>query len=267
MALAALVALPACSLFVSLDDLSGGDAALAPDAASDVVVVSEGGADVGTIDAGDAGDEIAPSAPPVFRAVTQTSSGSPAGSLTINRPVQVVTGDFMLMIVYEYVYGNTTAPPDGSWTFLFKVDDPSPSYEVFYYWKIAGPSESASYTFSITSGSYSSLTLVAYSGTSKTPVVASSTNTVENASLYVAPPITGVSADTLTLFTAVADGQQSSNWKANGGLTLRSGTGGIFVGDAVPGLADGGADAGTISATNSNNGTSGGIAVFAIAPP
>lgn len=258
-----LVALPSCSLFVSTDDLTGGPSTGA-DAAVDVqqndgeprdAIVEAAPTDSGA-------DTNHVTTPPQFRAFALASNSSSQNVVSINRPPQVATGDFMIAQVYQYTYGSTAMVPAG-WTKILTVDDPGPSYEIFYYEKFVAADEPDAYVFDVSTGGYASVTLVAYSGVATAkPVDASASALVSGSATYQAGTLSTDVASTLITFFAVADGQGGATWGALDGLTQRSSAGYVFEGDVV---RSGVGAVGILAATCSVS-SSGGVALFALSP-
>lgn len=89
---------------------------------------------------------------PVYQAAdTQTGTGS-AGSVTVNKPTNLATGDLMIVQLEDDVVGGSWNTLAG-WTALEAGQPPSQFPQTAVFYKIAGASEPASYTFTQTGGS------------------------------------------------------------------------------------------------------------------
>lgn len=195
--------LPACSLFVStdgLDDGGAGDASI--DAQLDTAtpdVVTEAAPPI------EGGDANQGTTPPAFRAIAATSTDG-GGALILGSIGQ--PGDLLIAVIYMYNV-DTTTTVDPSWQpfptypMVHGVDG---SYEVYFYYQIAGASQPASYTFTPSTTGHAELILAAYSGvgaTSPFNVVAQSTS---DSDTLVAPTINTTVANTTVVVISTSDG-------------------------------------------------------------
>ena len=228
----------ACSLFVSVDDLNdgsgdGGAGSGALDAAT--LDASSGDANDGaSLDAASASDVDAHvSSPPQFRVLTtQTNAGGNA--MTIARAAQIQPGDIMIALVYQYVSGSTSTPPDATWASITGFDDPGPSYHVDYYWRRATASEPSSYVFTATTGQYAEVDLIAYSGASTAKWLDDGNSTTyRGVASYGTPALATTSANDTIVISAVADGQGAAVWSAPANVTPRKPSGYVFFGDTT----------------------------------
>jgi len=134
------------------------------------------------------GASFKPAGPTVGISLRAASSGNNAGgssTLVINKPTGTTNGDIMVSHVIVNTAGNTITVPTG-WTLIKRQDSPS-SISTATYWKSAGSSEPASYTWSFSTSGEASGGIASYSGVNTTnPVDASnaqynsSTSTVSN---------------------------------------------------------------------------------------
>jgi fibronectin type 3 domain-containing protein len=92
-----------------------------------------------------------PSAPSptgiVFRAAASASNGGGATTITINKPIGVVSGDCMIAALWvrgASAYGTITPP--GGWT-LIRNENWAGTDAIITYYKLAGASEPADYTW------------------------------------------------------------------------------------------------------------------------
>lgn len=87
----------------------------------------------------------------VYEAST-TASTNASTTLVINKPTGTTTDDILIAIIGVSQQNATTTPPDGTWTSIFKSNNGT-SVSVESFWKRAGGSEPANYTFTVgTSG-------------------------------------------------------------------------------------------------------------------
>jgi hypothetical protein len=107
-----------------------------------------------------------------YRAASPANNGAGATSLTISKPAIVAANDLMLAGIT--FYGATITPP-ADWT-LVRRNDIGTSGGQAVYWKVAGSSEPASYSFSFgVTPQRASGGIVAYSGVNNSsPIDASS---------------------------------------------------------------------------------------------
>lgn len=131
------------------------------------------------------------------------SNGSGASSITMNIPTNVQQGDVEVSQIVVRGSATTITPPTG-WT-LIRRDNTASAMAVGLYYKIAGSSEPASYTFNFNSTQQAVAGVTAYSGVSTTnPVDASSGQYNDTVSAMTAPSVTTTKAnDRLLWFGAV----------------------------------------------------------------
>jgi hypothetical protein len=83
-----------------------------------------------------------------FRSYT-SSSGYDTTSLAISKPVGTVVSDVMVAHLLLYVYGITiTVTPPAGWTLLRSITSLDATMRSYFYYKAAGSSEPANYTWS-----------------------------------------------------------------------------------------------------------------------
>jgi hypothetical protein len=94
---------------------------------------------------------------------TATTSVSTNASVTVNRPTGVVAGDIMFANVANFINATQTSASCTGWTVIAGTDMSRGRATLLY--KIAGASEPASYTFTVTTGSSAATgAIVAFSG-------------------------------------------------------------------------------------------------------
>jgi hypothetical protein len=120
-----------------------------------------------------------------YRAASPANNGGGATSLTISKPAILAANDLMLAGIT--FYGATITPPAG-WT-LIRRDDIGASGGQAVYWKMAGASEPASYSFSLGGTQRASGGIVAYSGVdNSSPIDASSGQVSGGPSTFITAP-------------------------------------------------------------------------------
>jgi len=97
----------------------------------------------------------------VFRSAQSATSGILASSLAITKPTGLVAGDVMVATTSIVGTGAITAP--AGWTAITNTTQGS-AIRQFSWYKVAGASEAASYTFGLPLASEASGGIVAYSG-------------------------------------------------------------------------------------------------------
>jgi hypothetical protein len=133
-----------------------------------------------------------------FVGATQAENGSGSSSLSIAKPAGVVEGGVMVATVTAAGTGAVTAP--SGWTAIKNLTGTA-LRQVTYY-KVAGASEAASYSWSLGSSRAASGGIVDYSGVNQTvPVDASSSATGESGNA-TAPSATTSGANDLVLAVA-----------------------------------------------------------------
>jgi len=119
-----------------LDDIRLYDSVLPASEIADLYAIGSGG-----------GGGTTPTAGAVFEAFTESALGSDGSSLSISKPAGTVAGD--LLVAAVATDGNNTGsllPPAG-WN-VVHVADSTGKVTFGVWWKVAGASESSSYTFS-----------------------------------------------------------------------------------------------------------------------
>ena len=124
-----------------------------------------------------------------------TSATSTSSSITINKPTGVVAGDIMIANIGNYINATQSSATCTGWTPIARTDVDRGRATLLY--KIAGASEAASYTFSVTASSSASTgAIIAFSGVSATNpfdvTAATSWYTATSTSLSSIPTLTTV---------------------------------------------------------------------------
>lgn len=118
---------------------------------------------------------LTPTPPPgsiALRAATSANNGSGGSSLTISKPTGTASGDVLIAHIAVQTAGNTITPPSG-WNLIVRKDTSS-LLSTAAYWKLASPSEPASYQWSFGTAGEASGGIAGYTGVNNTsPVDAS----------------------------------------------------------------------------------------------
>jgi hypothetical protein len=124
-----------------------------------------------------------------------TSATSTSATVTINKPAGVVSGDIMIANIGNYINATQASATCTGWTLIAGTDVDRGRATLLY--KIAGASEPATYTFSVTNSSTAATgAIIAFSGVNTANpfdvTAANSWNTATLASLSNIPSITTV---------------------------------------------------------------------------
>jgi len=159
-----------------------------------------------------------PPPPPALRSSAQNAATS--GDLVINKPAGTTTNDVMITSIAIRPNTATITAPSG-WSLIRRVDNANPTVSsLATYWKLAGGSEPASYTWTLgANGGSAGGTLTFYNVNTSSPV------NVQNGQNTPNPP--GTSHSTPSVVTTVADTMvvtahsyaSSDNWTPPGGMT------------------------------------------------
>jgi len=137
-------------------------------------------------------------------AIAYRSVATATNSGTCSAPSGVASGDIMVAtVVWFDSLGLTVTPPSG-WTLFstaeFTVFTPGGPVHSKLYWKLAGGSEPADYTWTISAGPYTEVGILAYSGVDNTtPIDASASDIGEGGGTVTPPSITTTVANTVLL--------------------------------------------------------------------
>lgn len=146
--------------------------------------------------------------PPGLSIVGSTVVKAGSGSLAVNRPGGVVSGDLLLMVVGRRANG--TSPGLSGWT-LDATGSGAGNARSWFYSKVAGPSEPASYT--VASGGHVGAALVAIRGATGHTVSTVSTS-------RVAPGQTAAALPAILLYaSANAPNTTPPAWSPPTGMT------------------------------------------------
>jgi hypothetical protein len=188
-----------------------------------------------------------PTGAPVFRSQASVTNGT-----TVNKPAGVAAGDLLLATMEVDADPATVTGPAG-WTRLMDTvggGGTSMAYHTQVWWKLAGASEPASYTWTVSGAPWIDIGLLAYrnvnqanpfdvfsgrdAGTTRTPTTDSVTTT-------------GVNELVVALFVNF----ESGSWTAGSGMTRRYNFDSNVAQDAVQATAG---PTGAKTATNSTSG-------------
>jgi hypothetical protein len=142
---------------------------------------------------------------------TATSPGSGDADVTLTKPSGTASGDLLIAHIVV-TNGTDVAPPDGTWTPISEVTNGS-TYDAAF-WKVAGGSEPADYTFGNTSsGDRAAGAMCRISGADgTTPVNAAGSNSYTGDSAAdESPSVTTTVGDCLLVLTHGADAAPTTN--------------------------------------------------------
>lgn len=171
------------------------------------------------LDAAMGGAKYAPF--PVFKASTVGTPASGSTALTINRPTSV-EGDMLVACVATQNGGNVTASPTGWTSIAFQTFGDS-----IVYYKVAGASEPASYTWTISGATnHTNGAIVSYGklGTTTTFRAASSMEPGGFAEQSFIVPAVTTSVPGCVLLVLYIDGQDTTTLPATPNATVTSTT-------------------------------------------
>ncbi|OGG73871.1 hypothetical protein A3A40_02570 [Candidatus Kaiserbacteria bacterium RIFCSPLOWO2_01_FULL_54_20] len=142
---------------------------------------------------------------------TNTSTNISITNLTLSKPASVVAGDFMLanVTLKGGSAENVTAP--AGWTQIRRTDNGT-NVSIVSYWKVAGDSEPAAYTWTITPQTRAVGGITRYTGVDATNPIDTSSGNTGRSNVATAPSITTASSneELVTLFAADARVQFSA---------------------------------------------------------
>jgi hypothetical protein len=145
----------------------------------------------------------------------EDNNGAGITSLPVPVPTNIIAGDMMIAMVTPETANATITAPSG-WTRLFgDHNDQSFQYTLSIYWKVAGASEPASYSWSVASGSPTfSCSLLAVYHDSGGGILQNAFANVDNASATnsVTPTVTTTTGNALI----VAMWRATNNYFATG---------------------------------------------------
>ena len=131
-----------------------------------------------------------------FRSAT-SGSGS-AASIVVTKPSGVVSGDVLITMIQTN--GAPTITPPSGWSLVIEQDRNSGVAHGYIYRKVAGGSEPADYTFSLSASGAFAWGCAAYTGVDNTtPVDVSASQEEASQATYTGPSATTTVADTMLL--------------------------------------------------------------------
>jgi len=188
-----------------------------------------------------------PPSPPTFRSQSTVTNGR-----TVSKPSGVVAGDLLLASLEIDADPVTVTAPAG-WTLLQDTIAGGGTASVFHgqlWYKVAGPSEPLSYTWTIAGSAYTDIGLLAYTNVNlSAPIDASAGRDAGTTSQPATGAITTNFASDLVVATFV--NYQFGTWTAGPGMTGRYDFDSCFAEDVVVMAA------GPVSARTATNTTSG----------
>lgn len=165
----------------------------------------------------------------VHRASSNAANGSGSSSLTLQKPSGVLLNDVMVAHVVAGGAGSTTITPPAGWNFIRRNNSTSDVASAIYY-KVAGDSEPASYTWTLSPSTVAAGGIAAYYNVDVTdPIDAHSGQYNDNSPNMIAPSVTTVTTGERLLFisgielgsgTVTAPTGMTPRWTTSGGQRL-----------------------------------------------
>jgi hypothetical protein len=196
-----------------------------------------------------------------FRAA-QSNTQPATSTITVTKPTGTALGDILLAVVSgnSNALGHPLISPPASWTLLDSTSNVS-NYTTSTYWKTAGPSEPANYTWTFDRGmSNSSAAVSAYQGGANT-IDGHSGQKNAAATTCQAASITTTLANDLLVYMGMVCSTGTATFTVPGGFTSRVSFGsstsvdGLMVADeAFATAGPTGAISATISSSQPNSG-------------
>ncbi len=147
--------------------------------------------------------------PPLGRRTPGTiaTTSTTVTSIAVPKPAGTVSGDFLLADISER--GTPTITPPSGWTLLNSTASGTTVTDAVYY-KVAGSSEPASYTFSFSTATSATGAIMGYVGVDTTnPIDTSGVVTDTNVTSHTAPAVTTTSPDDMLLVILASDGNST----------------------------------------------------------
>jgi len=152
-----------------------------------------------SVNSNEASDTVsAASAPVSFRAAASAGAPSDTLTLTISKPAGAVLCDVMIASIAVRPDTATITPPAG-WTLVRRVDNASATANsLAVYYKVAGASEPASYSWSFSTSTGSAGGILAFSGVDTTnPINVENGQTTDNGLSHATPSVTTTAANAM----------------------------------------------------------------------
>lgn len=186
---------------------------------------------------------------PTFRSVAAQTDGSFSTSVTITKPTGVVSGDLLFAALAHWTPNSTMSSVPSGWN-LIAITSDSDSYTLATYYKIAGGSEPANYTWTWNGATFPrSGAIACYQAPNASPFDAVAPVTwVSGSSTSIATPsVTSSAADELIISALVVNPSATSGMAGSppSGMTERAdylaGSAAIWTGIADVAQASAGA--------------------------
>ena len=186
-----------------------------------------------------------------FRAASVAQVGS-ATALVVAKPAGLTAGDVMIATVSSR--GKPTITPPAGWNLVVSTDN-STTMRQAVYWRAAGASEPATWTFTLSQAKAAVVQVAAYSGVSTTaPVRASAASVNASSKTVTAPAVTAQSDDGVVVaFGTARSANLSVTTALNKRTQIESVGGSNFVSGAIGDkVAAAGGSTGTFTATTAS---------------
>jgi len=197
----------------------------------------------------------APPVVPAFRSASTVTNGT-----TVGKPSGVVSGDLLLATLEIDEDPATVSGPAG-WTKLLDTVGAPGTGSAFHtqvWWKLAGSSEPASYSWTISGGPWVDIGLLAYSNVNQaSPIDVSSGRNAGTTGTPVTDAVTASGANEMVV--ALFVNFDSGSWTAGSGMTRRYNFDSNEAQDALQAAAG---TTGTRTATHSSGPTTAQIVVL-----
>lgn len=154
-----------------------------------------------------------------FVAVASFNPGAVGTSIVVPKPTGTVQNDVMIAVLRWAATVTNLTPPSG-WTLLF--DHTATGSVVFMaaYFKLAGPSEPADYTWTHTESRFRQAAILSYRGGQPDDPIDASANVLDTAAPFEAPSVTTTRPKDLVL-VVLGNGQIASQVSPPTGHTER----------------------------------------------
>ncbi|MEK9135584.1 MAG: hypothetical protein AAB393_00555, partial [Bacteroidota bacterium] len=134
----------------------------------------------------------------VFRAASSGATSGNATSFTISKPTSAVQNDVLVAQITVNNGSSTSMTAPSAWTLVRRDNRTSQVSQAIYY-KVAGASEPASYTWTLSPSDAASGGIVAYSGANTSSPIDASSGGTGSSNIVTAPSVTTTAADEMVV--------------------------------------------------------------------
>ena len=193
-------------------------------------------------------------AEPIFVAASSVANTT-GTSLSVDKPAGTSSGNLLILVLSTVNESPTITPPSG-FTLLQSKGGGAWNSGMYIYWKLAGGSESSSYTFGFSTANVRYAQAFAFSGVDGTTPIDDSAKSSDQGSVtsIALPSVTASVADTLHIGISFEWNQRSPTLSATGSQTARGGNnaGGQDWFVTTEGIASSGAISGKTHSSSSS---------------